>query len=188
MLDKKEEHLTKRIEDELRKAKANATSNKRVATAALRQKKVYENELDSIAGRKLTLETQVNAIESASFNKETVQAMKRGADVLKNIHGSLDVDKVDATMDEVRNQLELTKEITDAISNAGGIGIDMDESELADELAELEQEELNKRLAGAESAPLHLPGATANARTPAQAIEEDEEEAELRELQAQLAM
>lgn len=36
-----------------------------------------------------------------------------------------DVDKVDATMDEVRNQLELTKEITDAISNAGGIGIDV---------------------------------------------------------------
>lgn len=33
----------------------------------------------------------------------------------------------------------------------------MDEQELADELAELEQDELNKRLAGAESAPLHLP-------------------------------
>lgn len=29
MLDKKEEHLTKKIEDELRKAKANATTNKR---------------------------------------------------------------------------------------------------------------------------------------------------------------
>ena len=31
-----------------------------VATQALRQKKVYENELDSIAGRKITLETQVS--------------------------------------------------------------------------------------------------------------------------------
>jgi charged multivesicular body protein 4 len=29
MLDKKEEHLTKKIEEELRKAKANATTNKR---------------------------------------------------------------------------------------------------------------------------------------------------------------
>lgn len=29
MLDKKEEHLNKKIEEELKKAKANATSNKR---------------------------------------------------------------------------------------------------------------------------------------------------------------
>lgn len=85
-----------------------------VATQALRQKKVYENELDSIAGRKITLETQVrppfprkrtlvlaeltyalppsvqvNAIESANMNMETMNAMKKGAAVLKNIHGKL---------------------------------------------------------------------------------------------------
>lgn len=80
-------------------------------------------------------------------------------------------------------------------------------------MAELEQEELNKRLAGAEAAPVHSPAASVpaaagtssrflslrlnlsltrfnplSAKTPAQRIEEDEEEAELRELQAQLAM
>lgn len=83
-----------------------------MATQALRQKKVYENELDSIAGRKITLETQVrsalscppcaharltyasspaqvNAIESANMNMETMNAMKKGAAVLKNIHGKL---------------------------------------------------------------------------------------------------
>lgn len=35
------------------------------------------------------------------------------------------VDKVDATMDEVRTQLELTNEISEAISNVSGIGIDV---------------------------------------------------------------
>ncbi|KAM0749871.1 Snf7-domain-containing protein [Meredithblackwellia eburnea MCA 4105] len=189
MLDKKEEHLTKKIEDEHRKAKANATTNKRVAMQALRQKKVYENELESIAGRKLTLETQVNAIESANMNKETLQAIKKGSEVLKGIHGSLTVDKVDNVMDDVRTQLELTNEINEAISNPAAMGIDVDSTELEDELAELEQEELNKRLAGADSVPIHTPGSTvAAAKTPAQTIEEDEEEAELRELQAQLAM
>jgi len=59
------------------------------AKAALRQKKAYENELDRIAGTRMTLETQVNAIESANMNLETMQAMRRGADALKNIHGSL---------------------------------------------------------------------------------------------------
>ncbi|GAA5895218.1 Snf7 family protein [Sporobolomyces salmoneus] len=189
MLDKKEEYLGKKIDDELRKAKANATTNPRVAKQALRQKKVYEQELESISGRKMTLTTQVNAIESANMNKETLEAMKKGAEVLKGIHGKLNVDKVDATMDEVRNQLELTNEISQAISDPAGMGIDVDDQELADELAELEQDELNKRLAGAESAPIHSPAAAVPAsKTPAQRIEEDEEEAELRELQAQLAM
>jgi hypothetical protein len=31
----------------------------------------------------------VNAIESANMNKETLDAMKKGADVLKGIHGKL---------------------------------------------------------------------------------------------------
>jgi hypothetical protein len=83
-------------------------------------------------------------------------------------------------MDEVRNQLELTNEISQAISDPAGMGIDVscafpsnpslseltdavwkqvDDQELADELAELEQEELNKRLAGAEAAPVHSPAA-----------------------------
>ncbi|KAK4699667.1 charged multivesicular body protein 4A/B, partial [Phenoliferia sp. Uapishka_3] len=188
MLDKKEEHLSKKIEDEQRKAKANATTNKRVALQALRQKKVYENELDSIAGRKLTLETQVNAIESANMNKETLSAIKKGSDVLKSIHGSLTVDKVDNVMDDVRTQLELTTEINDAISNPAAMGIDFDNTELEDELAELEQDELNKRLEGADSVPMHSPGGVQKERTVEQSIEEDEEEAELRELQKQLAM
>lgn len=82
------------------------------------------------------------------MNKETLEAMKKGADVLKGIHGKLcvtfripfappgpapnpvlmaysNVDKVDATMDEVRNQLELTNEISQAISDPAGMGIDV---------------------------------------------------------------
>jgi len=35
----------------------------------------------------------------------------------------------------------------------------VDDQELADELAELEQDELNKRLAGAENVPMHSPAA-----------------------------
>ena len=42
----------------------------------------------------------------------------------------------------------------------------MDDQELADELAELEQEELNKRLAGAEAAPIHSPAAAIPAGKP----------------------
>ncbi|POV96261.1 hypothetical protein PSHT_15237 [Puccinia striiformis] len=182
---------SKKIEDELRKAKANATTNKRAATAALRQKKLYEQELDRLAGRRMTLETQVNAIESANMNLETMQAMRRGADVLKGIHGNLNIDKVDATMDSIREQMDLTNEISDAISNPVGMGQELDEDEIKAELEELEQDELKSRLVGADSVPLHSPGQTERpvaARTVAQRQQEEDEDAELKELQAALAM
>ncbi|KAG0144464.1 hypothetical protein CROQUDRAFT_624609 [Cronartium quercuum f. sp. fusiforme G11] len=190
MLEKKEDHLNKKIEDELRKAKANATTNKRAATAALRQKKLYEQELDRLAGRRMTLETQVNAIESANMNLETMQAMRRGADVLKGIHGNLNIDKVDATMDSIREQMDLTNEISDAISNPVGMGQELDEDEIKAELEELEQDELKNRLVGADSVPIHSPGQpiATSSRTAAQRQQEEDEDAELKELQAALAM
>lgn len=190
-----------------------------MAQAALRQKKVYENELDRIAGTRMTLETQVNAIESANMNLETMTAMRKGADALRNIHGSLNIDKVDGTMDSIREQMDLTNEISDAISNPVGMGHDLDEvsvhvhghqsvrllpahdlllslpiqDELKNELEELEQEELNERLVGAESAPSHVPQGVAGpsrhaARTQAAPQQEDDDDAELKALQAELAM
>lgn len=163
-----------------------------VAQAALRQKKAYENELDRIAGTRMTLETQVNAIESANMNLETMTAMRKGADALRNIHGSLNIDKVDSTMDSIREQMDLTNEISDAISNPVGMGHDLDEDELKNELEELEQEELNERLVGAEKVPSHTPAVSAGPSrvTPArqQVVEEDDDDAELKALQAELAM
>ncbi|CAE7197201.1 unnamed protein product [Rhizoctonia solani] len=199
VLDKKEENLQRKIEEELKKAKANAVNNKTAATAALRRKKVHEAELEKLYGQRMTLETQascdfptLNAIENANLNSETMAAMKQGAQALRDIHGNLTIDKVDSTMDQVREQMELTEEISQAISNPLNIGVDLDEDELKDELAELEQEELNDRLMGADRAPVHTPAVTTGPSTVSagrsKPEEEDAEERELRELQAALAM
>ncbi|KAH7340143.1 putative late endosome to vacuole transport-related protein [Rhizoctonia solani] len=192
VLDKKEENLQRKIDEELKKAKTNAVNNKAVATAALRRKKVYEGELEKLYGQRMTLETQLNAIENANLNAETMAAMKQGAQALRDIHGNLTIDRVDSTMDQVREQMELTEEISQAISNPLNVGVDIDEEGLKDELAELEQEELNDRLMGADRAPLHTPAVTAGPSTVtagrSKAEEEDAEERELRELQAALAM
>jgi charged multivesicular body protein 4A/B len=98
-----------------------------VAAAALRRKKTYEQQLEQLAGTRLTLEAQANAIESANMNAETMLAMKRGAGALKDIHKQLNIDKVDATMDEIREEMERTKEIAEAISNPMNVGMDLDE-------------------------------------------------------------
>jgi len=65
-----------------------------VAAAALRRKRTYEQQRDQLAGTRLTLEAQANAIESANMNAETMLAMKQGAAALKNIHKQLNIDKV----------------------------------------------------------------------------------------------
>jgi hypothetical protein len=62
-LEKKEDFLNKKIEEEVAKAKAalaqGGANGKRVATNSLRQKKMHEAELEKIAGTRVTLETQV---------------------------------------------------------------------------------------------------------------------------------
>ncbi|EGO01958.1 hypothetical protein SERLA73DRAFT_132664 [Serpula lacrymans var. lacrymans S7.3] len=188
MIEKKEEYLQKKIDEELKKARANAVSNKAAATAALRRKKASETELDRLAGTRLQLELQVNSLESANLNAETMAAMKRASDALQTIHGNMTMDKVDATMARINEQRELANEIAEAISNPMSSG-DVDEEELKDELADLEQDELNKRLMGAEHVPLHQPaGAVAVDEPRRQVAVEDDEEAQLRELQAALTM
>ena len=66
-----------------------------------------------------------------------------------------DIDKVDNTMDSIREEMALTNEISEAISNPVGLGHELDEDELRNELQELEQDELHNRLVGAEAAPAH---------------------------------
>ncbi|KAF5370042.1 hypothetical protein D9758_001100 [Tetrapyrgos nigripes] len=185
MIEKKEEHLQKKIEDELKKAKANAVSNKAVATAALKRKKASEAELDRLSGTRLQLEMQVNTLESANLNAETMAAMKKGADALKVIHGNMTMDKVDTVMNQINDQRALADEVAEAISNPMGAP-EIDEDELQAELDELEQDELNERLAGAEPVPLQQPPRAENNRH--KAAVEDDEEAQLEELKASLAM
>jgi len=189
MIEKKEEHLQRKVAQDLATAKANAVSNKNAATAALRRKKMYEADLDKLAGTRLQLEMQVNTLESANINASTLDAMRRGANALKVIHNGMTMDKVDATISSITEQRELASEISEAISNPS-YAIDLDDDELKAELEELEQEQLDERLAGAEHVPVHAlagPSRT-EVRSPVAVAQEDDEEAQLRELQASLAI
>jgi charged multivesicular body protein 4 len=60
-----------------------------VATAALRRKKMHEGDLDKLSGVRLQLEVQINTLESANINANTLDVMHRGAKALKNIHDEL---------------------------------------------------------------------------------------------------
>ena len=61
------------------------------------------------------------------------------------------------TMDSIREQMAVTKEISDAISSTVVPGVEVDEEDIENELRELEGEVLDERLKGAERAPVHTP-------------------------------
>ncbi|KAI9140920.1 Snf7-domain-containing protein [Paraphysoderma sedebokerense] len=197
MLEKREKYLQTKIDNELKIAKTNATKNKRAALMALKRKKQYEGQIDKISGARMTIETQVMTIENANVNLEAMNAMKSGADAMKHIHGAMDINKVDATMDEIRDQMDLANEISDAISQPVGFGLDMDEDELAAELELLEQEELDSKLLDMDTVPVSINApnvpldepAIANPPRPTKATRvQDDEDAELEELKASMAL
>jgi hypothetical protein len=68
------------------------------AKVALRRKKAHEHSLEQTISQIGTLEQQINAIESANINRETLAAMERAGDAMKQIHGKLTPEKVDETM------------------------------------------------------------------------------------------
>jgi len=185
MIEKKEEHLQKKIDQELKIARANAVSNKPLATSALKRKRANETQLEQLRGQQMQLEMQVNTLESANLNKETMDAMKKAAQVLSDIHSGMSVAKVDQTMADIQEQRAVADEITELISNPTGVDVG-DQEELEAELAALEDEALTDRLMGADHVPIHVPeGAVPAARQPVAATEDDEEAA-LRQLQAEM--
>ncbi|PNY21675.1 Vacuolar-sorting protein SNF7 [Tolypocladium capitatum] len=244
MLQKRERHLRNQIDEQLVIARNNANSNKNdeapardadrtaVAKAALRRKKTHEQTLDQTMAQIGTMEQQINAIESANINRETLVAMQKAGDAMKRIHGKLTLEKVDQTMcvpviplrlsrdpfvltglfrETLRDQNALSQEIVEAITGAT-IGEQVDDADLEDELDQIQQEQLDEEILKTGTVPVsdavHKMPSPANAERESwlpqlamtgpdrhsavsskkPMVEEDDEEAELRKLQAEMAM
>ncbi|KAG2222837.1 hypothetical protein INT45_000452 [Circinella minor] len=185
MLEKREAFLEGKANNELKIAKFNATKNRRLALQALKRKKVFEANIEKINGARMTIETQMMAIESANVNLETMGAMRAGAEAMKNIHGSMDVNTVDSTMDDIRDQMDIATEISEAISRP--VGEELDEDELLNELEELEQEELDAKMLDTPAPAMDVPDVPSHEPIARRRKSEEEEEAELKALQASMA-
>jgi len=191
MLNKKQDFLEKKIEAELANARKNAKTNKRSALQALKRKKKFEAQLQQIDGTLSTIEMQREALESANTNTAVLTTMSEAAKALKKAHADLDVDKVHDMMDDIAEQQDVAKEISEAISNPVAFGQDYDEDDLEAELdalgeeLELEQQkDLDEKLLDVGPAvPSNLPevpsAEPAKARAKPKAEEEDPDMAEL---------
>jgi len=180
---KREDHLQKKIDGMIREAKEKmAKHDKKGAMFALKRKKMYEGELEKIANVKMTLETQVMNLESAAQNADTFNAMKSGTNTMKKIRTDLGIDKVDDLMDDIREEMDTAKDISDAMAQP--IDGMYDEDELLSELAELENLDMEEQLLTTPSMKLpDVPGK----KLPALSKTSKEEEEDLKKLEAELA-
>jgi len=149
MLLKKQEFLEKKIDSEIEIARKNAKTNKRLALTALKRKKRYEKQLQQIDGTLTTIEQQREALEAANINTTVLKGMDSAAKALKNAHKDMNVDNVHDMMDDIAEQQDVAKEISDAISQPTAFANEFDEDELEEELENLQLE-----LEGEENAQL----------------------------------
>ncbi|KAL1962489.1 hypothetical protein VTN77DRAFT_9610 [Rasamsonia byssochlamydoides] len=189
MLQKREKHLQDLMDEQDAIARKNVTTNKNAAKAALRRKKVHEKNLESTQAQIAQLEQQIYAIEAANINQETLNAMKQAGNAMAQIHGKLTIDKVDETMDKLREQYQLSEEIAAAITN-NPIGEQPDEEDLNAELEELEQQAVESQMLKTGTVPVNQLPAVGNGEIKGKAkqTEEEDEEAELEKLRAEMAM
>lgn len=164
-------------------ARSLVTTNKAGARNALRKKKQKEDEIDKIQNQILALEQQLSSIEFANMNRETMKHMKQGAGAMRSINKDVDIDKLEETMDDIRDQVALNDEMSHAISQPLQ---QMDDAELEADLDELEQEALDERITKAGPVPSNSLPEVPTQKISNKSTEEDEEEA-LRQLEAEMA-
>lgn len=194
MLNKREKHLENQMNEQDALARKHISTNKNAAKAALRRKKAFEHSLEQTSAQILTLENQIYSIETANINKETLDAMKSAGTAMQQIHNGLTIDVVDNVMEGLRDQHAIGAEISEAITS-GVTNNAIDEDELDEELAELQQEHLDTQMLTTGNVPVgdtvsklpQAPITDVSRKTPAR-VEEDDEEEELRKLQAEMAM
>merc|ERR1712059_150165 len=86
----------------------------------------------------------MGALEGANTNTAVLTTMNDAAKALKRANNELDVDKVHDMMDDIAEQQDVAKEISEAISNPVAFGQEFDEDELDAQCDELELEEQEK--------------------------------------------
>ncbi len=114
--------------------------NRKKAMMCLKRKKLIQKSIQINASKITNLEQLDMKIEEAKFNKSHFETNKSFLSTLSTINGGLKVDDILDTVDDIKDAIDDQEEITNALSTPLGQEVDIDEGELEDELAELEDE------------------------------------------------
>ncbi|EHK15820.1 uncharacterized protein TRIVIDRAFT_39874 [Trichoderma virens Gv29-8] len=136
--------LNERIDELAQEAKNAVLRKNRVAAlAALKSKKRAESSLSTRYATLHQLEEVASKLQQASDQVQLVKVMESSAGALKSLNAQIGgVDRVESTMDILREQMSATDEITAILAEPTGTIVD--EGEIDEELEAMEEEERAK--------------------------------------------
>ncbi|KAF9226665.1 hypothetical protein BS17DRAFT_495843 [Gyrodon lividus] len=111
------------------------------ALRVLRQKKMYESQLDQLAQQTFNMESAAIATENLRNTMATVEAMKLANKEMRKQYGKIDIDKIENMHYDMEDLLEQANEIQESLGRSYAIPDELDEADLEAELDALQLEE-----------------------------------------------
>ncbi|WVR06449.1 hypothetical protein IAU60_003480 [Kwoniella sp. DSM 27419] len=130
--------------------------NKKRALTALRQRKYQEQLLNKTDAQLVTLQELVSTIEFTQIQATVMHGLEMGADVLKQLHAEMSLDKVEKLMDRTREGVEYQREIDEALMSRMS---PEEEEAVQAELEALQREAMPTIPAVPDTNPVSLPDA-----------------------------
>lgn len=135
VIENKEKYLEDRIKILMQEAyDKHIRNNRKGALFALKRKKLYEKESNTLSDIKMNLEMKCMNLETMIINLEVYSTLRLAAYQMKNINNEMDIDKIDMTLDDIQEGLSLTDEINSILSQPISGNEIYDDCELLEEL------------------------------------------------------
>lgn len=120
-----------------------ANKNRISALSAVRSKKMAEHNLQQRFNTLMQLEEVYSKIEQAAGQVDMVQVLQASAGVLRSLHTQIGgAERVEDIVEELREEMSKVDEVGSIMNEAGPV---IDEGEIDDELAEMEQSDREAR-------------------------------------------
>jgi charged multivesicular body protein 6 len=135
----------------------------KTALNLLRLRKIKHNEVDLVEGQLLNVLQMVGTIDSKQNEAQVLEALKTGKDTLQKMHEETTVDDVLDLMDQIQEQNEVEREISDILAGTPTSLSVQDEAAVEAELEALIQEQEQQQepttlpMAPQTKLPDHLP-------------------------------
>lgn len=132
-------HMQKKAETERVEAKRKVKCDRRKAIGHLKRAKAYEARAEQYQSAIDRLQDINDALAESLGNTQTFEAIRQGTAALKAAQGDLTLEKVEEIADDLQEQMEISREMSGAISRQTNPAEDEDlMAELNDELDEME--------------------------------------------------
>ncbi|XP_018321895.1 charged multivesicular body protein 5 [Agrilus planipennis] len=131
----------RKFRDQMAKMREGPAKNavKAKAMRVLKQKKIYEQQLDNLRGQSFNMEQANFAHQTLKDTHQTVLVMKDGMKQMKKEFKKINVDDIEDVQDELADMLEQADEVQEALGRSYNTP-ELDEDELAAELDALGDE------------------------------------------------